>query len=162
MKKELIYLLTFLCICFSSSALQAQKRQRTPEQQQAWRERMQKIQNAKIAVLTEKLDLIPQQAENFWPIYNQYDREREGLRRKSRVFHDKNIEAMTEQQLREGLNMRYKIREEELNLEKQYMEKFLSVISIRQLAILNRSEREFMEVLLKKLDAQRQQPPNHQ
>lgn len=161
MKKHLIYFLTFLCICFSSSVLQAQHRQRTPEEQQAWQERMQKIHNAKIAFLTEKLNLNQQQAENFWPIYNQYDRERESLRRRSRVFHDRNIEAMTEQQLREGLNMRYKIREEELNLEKQYMDKFLTVISIRQLAILNRSEREFTEVLLKKLDAQRQQPQQH-
>ena len=33
----------------------------------------EKIRRAKIALITERLDLTPEQAEKFWPIYNAYE-----------------------------------------------------------------------------------------
>lgn len=160
MKTLITCFLTYLITCLVAVGLQAQDhRQKTPEQQQAHQERMQKIRNAKIAYLTEKLNLNPEQAQKFWPVYNQYESERDVLRRKSRKFRDNNIETMSEQEVREGLNTRFDIREAELDLEKQYMDKFMRVLSIKQVAVLYRSEREFTEVLLKKLDAQRQHTP---
>jgi hypothetical protein len=37
----------------------------------------EKIQTLKIAFITQKLQLTPDEAEKFWPIYNQYDNEME-------------------------------------------------------------------------------------
>jgi len=156
MNKVLVFCLLIVC-CLPGLDLKAQnRRELTPEQQQTRQERMQKIQNAKIAYLTEKLNLEPAQAQKFWPVYNQYEREKDALRHKSRVFRDENIEAMSEQELKEGLNKRLEIKQSEITLEKHYMDNFLKVINSRQLAILYRSEREFTQVLLKKLDARRQ------
>ncbi|MDQ4141679.1 MAG: hypothetical protein M3142_14310, partial [Bacteroidota bacterium] len=58
------------------------------------------------------------------------------------------------QQLREAINEMHAVRQNELNVEKKYTDKFLKVISVRQLATLYQSEREFTRVLLKKLDNQ--------
>ncbi|PIQ22813.1 MAG: hypothetical protein COW65_00935 [Cytophagales bacterium CG18_big_fil_WC_8_21_14_2_50_42_9] len=154
------FFLLILCSLLSTNLQAQHHRQLTPEQQVARQERMQKIQNAKIAYITEKLNLEPEQAQKFWPVYNQYEKEKNALRYKLRVFRDDNIEAMSEQELREGLNKRLEIKQSEITLEKQYMDNFLKVISSRQLAILYRSEREFTQVLLRKLDTKQPQAGN--
>lgn len=119
------------------------------------KERLQNIQNAKIAYLTEKLDLTPEQSQKFWPIYNQLETEKESYREKWHSLRNENLDAMNDVEIRNALNTRLSWRQSELDLDKHYMDKFLRVISARQLAILYRSEREFTKVLLKKLDAER-------
>jgi len=157
MNKIFVFYLLLLC-CLPGLDLKAQNRgEHSPEQQQARQERLQKIQNAKIAYLTERLNLEPEQAQLFWPVYNQYEKEKNELRHKSRVFRDENLEAMSEEEIRAGLNKRLEIKQREVSLEKQYMSSFLKVINSRQLAILYRSEREFTQMLLKKLDTKRSQ-----
>ncbi len=37
--------------------------------------RAEKIQSLKIAFITQKLQLTPDEAQKFWPVYNQYDKE---------------------------------------------------------------------------------------
>ena len=37
--------------------------------------RAEKIQSLKIAFITQKLQLTPDEAQKFWPVYNQYDNE---------------------------------------------------------------------------------------
>ena len=118
------------------------------------KERMQNIQNAKIAYITEKINLTPEQSQKFWPLYNQLENERNALREKSSDLRRVNLETISDADLRAALNNRLTWRQSELDLDKQYMDKFLRVISVRQLATLYRSEREFTKVLLKKMDAE--------
>jgi len=156
MNKSLVFYLVIIICCLPGLEVSAQQRRElTSEQQQARQDRMQKIQNAKIAYLTEKLNLEPEQAQKFWPVYNQYEKEKTALRHQSRVFRDEDLEAMSEQQIQEGLNKRLEIKQNEITLEKKYMNNFLKVINSRQLAILYRSEKEFTQVLLKKLNTRR-------
>ncbi len=118
-------------------------------------ERTDKIQQAKIAFLTEKLQLNSNQAEKFWPVYNQYEADRQQARSKSRLNKRADFTSLTDQQVRASINEMHANRQNELNIEKQYVDKFLRVISVKQLATLYRSEREFTRVLLKKLDDRR-------
>ena len=41
---------------------------------------MQKIESARIALITDRLGLSPEQAQRFWPIYNEYSTQRRQLR----------------------------------------------------------------------------------
>ncbi len=122
---------------------------------QTRQERMGKIKSAKIAFITDKLQLSPEQAQKFWPLYNEYEAERRKARTRPKLTKETNLAALSDQQLRESINEMHAVRQNELNVEKQYVDKFLKVISVRQLATLYRSEREFTRVLLKKLDNQR-------
>jgi hypothetical protein len=38
-------------------------------------ERREQIESMKIAFLTKRLDLTPEEAKKFWPVYNQYSEE---------------------------------------------------------------------------------------
>jgi hypothetical protein len=154
MKFKFFGFLMFLI--FTSALTQAQPSRGFKDQNDQQRqERMAKIKNAKIAYLTDKLELSTEQAQKFWPIYNAYETERHQARVKPRLMKEANLEAMSETQLRDAITEMHTVRQNELNVEKQYVDKFLKVISVKQLATLYRSEREFTRVLLKKLDNQR-------
>jgi Spy/CpxP family protein refolding chaperone len=148
MKKLNLVFTLLLLLSAGSFSLQAQNRHH-----ELSKERLQNIQNAKIAFLTEKLSLTPEQSQKFWPIYNQLENERENLREKSRALRSENLEAMSDTEIRTALNNRLNWRQEEIDLDKRYMERFTRVISVRQLASLYRNEREFTKVLLRKLDS---------
>ena len=136
-------------------ALQAQDKH-----QQDREEHFKRIRNYKITYLTSKLDLSPEQAQKFWPVYNQYDAERNKMHHKTRISRPDKLAALSEQDLREKLITRLEVKQNMLDLEKTYMDRFLKVITARQLAILYRAEDEFPRVLLQKLDDDKQKSKN--
>jgi outer membrane lipoprotein-sorting protein len=149
MKKHCFKILMFLWLSSSFLTLQAQD-----NRQQSRQERFQKIQNYKISFLTGKLDLSPEQAQKFWPLYNQYDAERNKLRHQTRIFRDDKLASVSDQDLRDKLTTRLAVQQNILDLDKAYMDRFLKVITVRQLAVLYRSEEEFTRILLKKLEGE--------
>ena len=114
--------------------------------------RHEKIDAAKTAYLTDKMNLSTEQSQKFWPLYNEYDGKRQQIRKKSRALKENNLEAMSDADLKEGINNMMEGRQQELNLEKEYLEKFQKVITVRQVATMYKAEKEFMKVLLKKLN----------
>lgn len=116
------------------------------------KERHEKIDAAKTAFLTDKMNLTTEQSQKFWPIYNEYDAKRQQIRKKSKVLKDQNLDNLTDAQLRDALSNMLEGRQQELNLEKEYVEKFQKVISVRQVATMYKAEKEFMKVLLNKLN----------
>ena len=154
MKLKILIFTVFLVFTTVLAQAQAQRgsRNRNDPQRQ---ERMEKIKNAKIAYLTDKLQLTTEQAQKFWPLYNTYEADRRQAHMRPRIMKEANLEVMSDTQLRDAINEMHTVRQNELNVEKQYVDKFLKVISVKQLATLYRSEREFTRVLLKKLDNQR-------
>ncbi|MFC6998154.1 Spy/CpxP family protein refolding chaperone [Rufibacter roseus] len=127
---------------------QAQKYKETPEEKKA---RLEKIENAKIAFITEKLSLTPEQAQRFWPIYNEYNTKRYELKRKLRSLREENLNNQSNEQVKASLETRLSYRQRELDLDNEYMDRYLRVISPKQLALLYRSEREFTKLLLERL-----------
>ncbi|MFC5271607.1 hypothetical protein [Adhaeribacter terreus] len=142
MKTLRTYTLLFALICIAFSA----------HAQNSHGKRTEKIEAARTAFLTDKMNLSQEQSQNFWPIYNEYEAKRKELRHKSRPFKGKNLETLNDAQIKEQMNLMFDTRQKELNLDKEYAEKFQRVISVRQLAAMYKGEREFMKVLLQKLN----------
>lgn len=138
-----------LWLCGSFLSLQAQ------DTKQSRQDRYEKIQNYKISFLTSKLDLSTEQAQKFWPLYNQYEAERNKLRHQTRITKGEKLAAVPEQEIREKLRARLAAQQNLLDLDKLYMDRFLRVITARQLAMLYRSEEEFPRILLEKLHSER-------
>ncbi|KAA3437777.1 hypothetical protein [Rufibacter hautae] len=141
--------LLFLFFLFTGSVAVAHgQNKETPEERKA---RIEKIETAKIAFITDKINLSGDQAQRFWPVYQEHDRKRNDLRQKSRPYKEQNLNALTDEQIQAGLEARLNIRQRELDLEKEYMDKYLRIISPRQLALFYRAEREFTKLLLERL-----------
>lgn len=102
-------------------------------------QRIEKIQALKIAFITQRLDLTSAEAEKFWPIYNEYEHELNNLR-----LNNRNGDVLdNEQKL--------------LNIKKKYSPSFEKVLGPQKLNKFFNAEKEFRNILIKRLKAQRQQ-----
>lgn len=115
-------------------------------------ERMEKIRAAKVAFIGERLALTAEQAQQFWPVYTEYERKRHELRHKSRPFRNVKLEDLSDQQMLEGIRAMQNGQQMELDLEREYTDRFLKILPVRQVVQLHKAEREFTKALLKKMD----------
>lgn len=116
------------------------------------------LENAKIAFITNRVTLTQDQAQKFWPLYNEFSNHRREINRHGRLLRRNVTEGMTDQQLRDSFNQSFLVRQQELNLEKEYFEKFQKVISLRQVARLYLAERDFTKEVIKRVAGPGAQP----
>jgi Spy/CpxP family protein refolding chaperone len=113
----------------------------------------EKIKAAKVGLITNRLSLTEEQAKGFWAIYDEFDRKRSEIRRNIRQMtaESRNITTSDDKilaDLKEVLSLKQK----EVDLEKEYLNKFLKVINIRQISELYKTEQLFNQMLVKKLN----------
>lgn len=115
----------------------------------------ERIKALKIAYITEKLNLSSKQAEQFWPVYNEYEAEmwktRKGFIDKYRSDNPGSDPKSAHQYIEANLDFQEKI----IDLKKKYKDKFLEVISAQQVAELYEAEHGFKQMLLRELKERR-------
>lgn len=116
--------------------------------------RHEKIEAARVAFLSTRLNLTTDQAQKFWPVYNEFDAKRRVLRKRLNG-RGRDLAALADNQLQGVVDDLFAARQEELNLEKDYATRFQKVITLRQTLLLFRAEREFAKLLLRKLEERR-------
>lgn len=118
-------------------------------------EALKKIEAAKIALITERLELTPEQAEKFWPIYREYSQKNREIRKnfnEARRNFDPN--TASEEENKKMLEMANEVKQNQLDLERNYSQRLLKVITSRQLNNLRKAETDFREMLLRRIKAQ--------
>ena len=114
-------------------------------------EKVEKVQAAKVAYITSKLNLTTAQAQSFWPVFNEFESARRKVRFQLKGLQRESKHAvLNEEQIKANVRKRFALRQEELDLEKQYAEKFMKLLSAAQVADLYESEKEFTKLLLKR------------
>ena len=115
----------------------------------------QKIESAKIAMITNRLNVTPDQAPQFWAIYNEYNTKKQELNRRIRQLNNEpSRTSMNDNQLVNGLREVNATKQKLADLDEEYMPRFLKVISPAQLAELYKTEQVFNQMLLKRLNNQ--------
>lgn len=109
----------------------------------------QRVEAMKVAFITDRLGLTPQEAQNFWPIYNQYEEEQKKIRQKYRF--SSNFATMTDAEAEKMVEGNLEMEQQLLNLKRDYIQRMRKVIPVRKIALLGRTERDFREELVKKL-----------
>lgn len=116
-----------------------------------------KIEARKIALITQRLELTPEQAAKFWPIYQELSQKQRALRsdfqQQRRNFDPK---TASEEEMKKMIDLGLKVKERQLNLEREYSERMRQVITNRQMVNLRRAEEEFRQRLLERIQKQRQ------
>src|SRR4051812_15846291 len=111
-----------------------------------------RIHAAKIAYISDRLRLSSNQANNFIPVYNQYDREVMDTRRsffgKYKNANPGNADDATSRQFIDD-NLDYQ--QAVIEIKRKYNDRFLKVLSPQQLAELYPAEREFKQILMQRL-----------
>lgn len=118
-------------------------------------EALKKIEAAKVALITERLELTPEQAEKFWPIYREFGKQRKEIRSdfdRARKNFDPN--KASDEENKRMLEMAQQVKERQLKLEREYSDRILKVITTRQLNNLRQAENDFKEMLLRRIRAE--------
>lgn len=111
----------------------------------------EKIESLKIGFLTERLQLTPEEAKVFWPVYNQFQDELEKIRkqRKEGLRNlPEDLASMSEKDLEKIVDNEIVFRQEELDVIKKHHPKFKQVLPVRKVALLYKAEEDFKRKLL--------------
>lgn len=118
----------------------------------------QKIETARIALLSDRLALTSEQAEKFWPVYREYYSKKTELRREfnraKKLIDPSKGDSKQEQVL---IDFGFAIKQKELDLEKEYSGKILQIITPQQLLSLKKAEQDFRQLILDQLQQRRLQ-----
>lgn len=121
---------------------------------QDFEEKRERIKALKVAFITEKLQLTPEEAERFWPIYNEFDEKRLNLEMEisgQRMGKMPDIALMTDEEVDRFIQERLQREEQVLNLKKEYYLKFKEVLPIKKVFRLFEAETGFKKLLLERL-----------
>lgn len=122
--------------------------------------RKDKIEQLKIAFITKELDLTTDEAEKFWPVYNEMSNkidEENKARRKTAKDLKANLETLSEEDIKTKTNS---VLDADINvaqLKKDYNEKIAVIIGYKKATKLLSLETRFKRELLKTL---KDQPEN--
>lgn len=116
-------------------------------------ERLQEIKAQRTAFLTQRLDLSPAEAEKFWPVFNQYDKEQEVVRKELREMHRgmRKDTEVSEAEAAAAIDKELAARQKELDIRKKYAAEFKRTIGAVKTMRLGKAERDFNRELLKRL-----------
>ncbi|GAA3953888.1 hypothetical protein GO495_30425 [Chitinophaga oryziterrae] len=106
-----------------------------------------RIRAAQVAYLSQKLDLTPDEAQKFWPLYNQYTKEVELLIAERR--NTKATDHPTKDLPNDNNELGYEQRM--LDIKTHYNKEFQKVLPSTKAGNVFRSEREFRNTLVRSL-----------
>ena len=140
-----------MATCFAAIA-----QDEDPDPQQVDPNVRAKMESARIALITNRLGLTPEQAEKFWPVYREFAQKRQEIRREFRQAQKgvdpNNPDAKKQEAL---VNLGLQLKQKELNLEKDYSGRIMNVITAQQLLNLRRAEQDFRQYIINELARRR-------
>lgn len=155
MKKNALKTILLLAFISLSGIIYSQPMGPPPKEKgERQQEKKDNIEAMKIAFLTTKLDLTPEEAQKFWPVYNQYNDKLQELRKKRRSDErdaKKNFEDLTDKEIEQAIDNDLAFRQKELDLQKEYNTKFKAVLPIKKVSRLYAAEEQFKRVLIDRL-----------
>lgn len=112
----------------------------------------EKIRALKTAFITEGLNLNSQEAQKFWPIYNEYEDKRRQLYRQERAEIN-NIECISEAKANAKLEEYVELERQDYLLKKKYFEDLKKIFSAHRIMQLKKVEDEFNHKMMREYRA---------
>ena len=135
MKQSLVFFL-FLSVFLLSEGLQAQGKG-------------ERIRQARKEFVAKRVKLSAEQEKKFWPLYDEYSQEKHQLFRQRRKERIEVVSlAASDAELLEAVEQLIVLREKEVQIEREYLEKFKKVLQPRQLVEFYRADSAFSKKLL--------------
>lgn len=128
---------------------------------QNFNQRKADIDALKVSIITTKVGLTPEEGKVFWPVYNEYDAEKQRLikeRRQKIVTARMNADNLSDKEIEEAILNDFTIKQRELEMERKYYDKFKKVLPMKKVAKFYMAEEQFKRELIKRL--RNQQPEN--
>ena len=112
------------------------------------------VKAQKIAFFTEKLSLTPEEAQEFWPVYNSYWGKKNRIieeRREAMKYCAENLDKLTDKQIEQYGDMYINFHKQESDLLLEYNQKFKEVIPAKKVMKLYQADYDFKTYLLRQI-----------
>ncbi|MDN3668007.1 hypothetical protein QWY93_01450 [Echinicola jeungdonensis] len=107
----------------------------------------EKLKAAKIAFITQRMDITPEQATKFWPLYNDYEDNRDKKVRELREISHQDEGQLTDEKALSFIQKRFLIQQELLDLEKEFTKKISEILTPIQVFEFHKVDRDFVRHL---------------
>lgn len=122
-------------------------------------ESMREIQSQRVAFFTSEMGLTPEEAQVFWPLYNQYSDKKNKLveeqKKMMRGFKEEKVAAMSKSEAEATANTFIKLQQQENDLVQEYHKKFMAQLPPSKVLLMYKAEKDFMQNLLRHLKGPR-------
>ena len=114
---------------------------------------IKKLEAQRVAFITQRLNLTPEEAQQFWPVFNQYTEKLQQIRSSKP---ERDYEEMSDTDTEKSILGELDKEGRELDLKKEYYQKLKKVISVKKIAKLYKAERDFKTMLLERIQQNRE------
>jgi hypothetical protein len=149
MKKYLLIVLLFF-VC--SAGIKSQTKADTKDA----------INTQRVELISSRLKLTTDEAEKFWPVFNEFEQKKEDLRiervkAKKKLAADKD-NKLTEKEIEVLIDAEMDYHQKETTLTKERHQRLKKILSMRKIALLYQAEEDFKKILIKKACENLNQP----
>ncbi|MBN2777970.1 MAG: hypothetical protein JXR36_10015 [Bacteroidales bacterium] len=113
----------------------------------------EKIKAEKVAFITDKIDLSVEEAQSFWPLYNEFNDKMSSLfEEEHSIYHSikKDYESISDTDLTKKLDRMLEINKEKSELEIEYHNKYKKILPPKKIAKLYQADKDFRKHLMHK------------
>ena len=115
---------------------------------------MEKYRSMRVAYFTDNLDLTPDEAEKFWPLYNKYDNQKEELRNNRRMimreYHQEGRE-ITEEEAEVFTDRHIEMKQKDIEVDIEFHKELKTVLTANKIMQFYITEVQFREYMLKRI-----------
>ncbi len=132
--------------------------QQTKKDIQLSPEKKQRIDSQKITYFSTQLELSPEEAQTFWPLYNEYQKKYEDLINQHQEKYNidpKDFDELTEEEAEKYIDSQINLSKKLTDLRARYHKQYKKILSAKQVLKLYEAEKEFKKILILKAKEKR-------
>jgi hypothetical protein len=142
--KNYISILAFFILAAGANAQGQEGKIRDGKRNQKSEKRESRMETRKIGYITEELDLSTEEAQKFWPVYNEFQEKMKNLRKETRE-EGRSDKDFSDSEAETFLNTIFEKEQKKLDLQKMYFKKMETAISKAKIAKLFTIENRFRD-----------------
>lgn len=126
------------------------------------KDRRKEIEAHKVAFITSELKLTSEEAQVFWPVYNECQENMHSFRKENRKKHQREaadgtttrvkIDEMSDEEVAAMVDNHIIFQQKELDMKKECLALYKEVLPIKKVAKLHQAERKFRQRLLRRIN----------
>lgn len=154
--KNYISILAFLILASGAYAQEHEGGKKGEKRKQKSERRDSRMEAKKIGFITEELELSSEEAQKFWPVYNEFQEKLKSLREETRKK-GRSDKDFTDEEAEVFLNTIFEKEQKKLDLNKMYFKKMETAISKSKIAKLYTIEHKFRDKVYKSIKRKMQE-----
>jgi hypothetical protein len=123
----------------------------------------ERIRAERVAFLSERLELTTDEAQKFWPIYNEHDAKMSALKKEQRASRkaiDQNLNQLSDKELEAKFNEDFQRQQQMLDFQKKLITDITRSFGAKKAALMIKAEHDFKLQLVKRMKERGQPMPD--